>query len=60
LEAFTGESYWIEARAASEGDIAKGGFHSGRRKIVVTDNVKDLKVVLSEKGYFGTGCRDKK
>lgn len=54
LEAFTGETYWIEARASSD----KGGFHSLSRKIQVTDNLRDLKVVLSENGYAG-GCPDK-
>ena len=56
LEAFTGETYWIEARASGE----NVEFHSRSRQIQVTDHVRDLRVVLSEKGYFGEGCPDKK
>lgn len=38
LEAFTGETYWIEARASND----QGGFHSRSRKIDVKDHVRDL------------------
>jgi hypothetical protein len=56
LEAFTGETYWIEARASDE----NAAVHSPSRKIQVTATVKNLKIVLSENGYFGAGCAKEK
>ena len=48
LEAITGETYWLEARGEE--------VHSASRKLSVTDNVKNLKVRVSEEGAFGAGC----
>jgi hypothetical protein len=56
LEGFTGETYWIEARASSESALANG-FHSPSQKIAVSENIKNISLTLSEKGYFG-GCPD--
>ena len=55
LEGFTGEAYWLEARATKEQNGKWIELHSPIRKIVPTVNVDDLKVVLSELG-FSKGC----
>ena len=56
LEGFTGESYWIEARGRREAD-KQGAFVEAHtsRKLSLRQNVKNLKLVLSETGFFG-GC----
>ncbi len=46
LEAFTGETYWLEARG-------KNAELSPSKKIVVTENLKDIKIVLSETSPLG-------
>ena len=51
LEGFTGEVYWLELRG-EKGDRA---FHSPSKKIVLTENLKNIKLVLSENGFSG-GC----
>jgi hypothetical protein len=56
LEGFTDEAYWIEARGKR--GSKKGGLieaHSQSKRIVVTDNLKGIKLILSEKGRIG-GC----
>ena len=53
IQGFTGETYWIEAR----GEGSDGAFHSPSKRAVITDNIANLKLVLSEKGSFGSGCR---
>ena len=56
LEGFTGEVYWIEARGAKAGGESDGErLHSPPKRIAVNENLKNLKLVLSEKG-FGAGC----
>jgi hypothetical protein len=57
LEGFTGEIYWLEARGSKKGR-RNGEFievHSPSRKIVLRDNLKNIKLVLSENGFTG-GC----
>ncbi|HWT03617.1 MAG TPA: hypothetical protein VN256_25440 [Pyrinomonadaceae bacterium] len=57
LQGFTGETYWLEAR----GTMTAGGgddyfaFHSPPRKIVLTENLREAEIVLSEKGLT-SGC----
>ena len=61
LEGFTGEEYWLEARGSKEGykvDSLDGNkFYSPPKKIVLTENLKDIKVALSENGFSG-GCEN--
>jgi len=59
LEGFTCEVYWLGARGVKQGDTGKqaGWMNAQSKKIILTDNLKDLKVVLSEKGFSsGGGC----
>jgi hypothetical protein len=57
LEGFTGEVYWMEARGSK--NIGSKGesvvLHSPSRKIVVNEDLKNVKLVLSENG-FSKGC----
>ena len=57
LEGFTGEVYWIQARGSRKGgkrgDVVE--FHSVSKRLIVNDNLKGSRIVLSEKG-FGAGC----
>ena len=58
LEGFTGEVYWIEARGSRESD-KKGEFiemHSPSKRLDLRENLKNVKLVLSETGHFGAGC----
>jgi hypothetical protein len=61
LEGFTGEVYWIEARGVKTGAAAENSVeaHSAPKKLALVENLKDLRLSLSEKGYSG-GCGDKK
>ena len=57
MEGITGEHYWLEARGRKEGKkpgevIEK---HSAGEKISFGESVKNVKLKLSEEGYFG-GC----
>ena len=57
LEGFTGEIYWLEARGSKKGR-KKDEFiklRSPSRKIVLSENLKSIKLVLSENGFNG-GC----
>jgi hypothetical protein len=58
LKGFSGETYWIEARAsrpgAKEGEVI--ALHSPSRKLSLDDSLKNLRVVLSIGGFFGEGC----
>ena len=54
LEGFTSETYWIQARGLKPNDnVAK---NSRSLKLAVSQNMKNLKLTLSELGGFG-GCR---
>ena len=56
IEGLTGESYWIEARGRvtnKKGESIE--MHSPSFKITAEESVKNLKLTLSGKGYFG-GC----
>lgn len=57
LEGFTGEVYWLEARGSKKGrkkdELIE--VHSPSRKIVLSDNLKNLKLILSGNG-FTSGC----
>jgi len=55
LEAFTGEAYWIEARGSKKGDM-DDGFHSPSKRIDVSENLRNVSLRLSQRGYFGSGC----
>ena len=58
LEGFAGETYWLEARGRKDGK--KQGeqieMHSGTRKLGLQGDLKDLRVLLNQAGYFGAGC----
>ncbi|HVG32218.1 MAG TPA: SpaA isopeptide-forming pilin-related protein [Pyrinomonadaceae bacterium] len=57
IEGLTGESYWIEARG-SKADGKKDELieaHSPSRKIILSENLKNISLVLSERGLAG-GC----
>jgi hypothetical protein len=51
IQGFRGMTYWIEARGAKD-DISK---HSLSRYIVVSEDMTNVNLVLSEAGYSG-GC----
>ncbi len=51
LEGLTSEAYWLEVR----GEAGDSAFHSPSKKIVLTENLKNIKLVLSENGFSG-GC----
>lgn len=57
IEAFTGEVYWLEARGGSivgeKGEYV--AMHSRPRRLSVSEDLKGIKLVLSEKGDSG-GC----
>lgn len=55
LEGFAGETYLIQARGRKEGKGELIEMHSPSRKISEGDGVRDLKLTLSGKGYFGKG-----
>jgi hypothetical protein len=58
LEAFMGETYWLEARGSKAGkNPIVDGMHSRSRKLSINDNVKNLKLTLSQAGRFGSGCQ---
>jgi len=61
LEGFTGEVYWLEARGVKAGAAAENSVvaHSAPKKLTLVENLKDLRLSLSEKGFSG-GCGDKK
>jgi hypothetical protein len=61
LEGFTGEVYWLEARGVKKGAAAEKSVaaHSAPKKLTLVENLKDLRLSLSEKGFSG-GCGDKK
>lgn len=46
FEGFTGTVYWLEARATINGE----GIHSPPHEIKLTTDLKDIQVILSEKG----------
>jgi hypothetical protein len=62
LEGFTGEVYWLEARGVKTGGDAEKSVevHSAPKKLTLVENLKDLRLSLSEKGFSGSGCGDKK
>lgn len=52
LEGFSNEIYWIEARASKDnGGKNEVDFHSSPQKLVLSDNLKNLKLVLSQDGW---------
>lgn len=57
IEGFPGESYWIEARGSKVADKKDESIaaHSPSRKIVLSENMKNIRLVLSESGLVG-GC----
>jgi prealbumin domain-containing protein len=61
LEGFTGEVYWVEARGGKMNGGKDGKneefvyVHSPTNRIVVNENLENIKLVLSEKG-LGGGC----
>jgi hypothetical protein len=57
LEAFTGEVYWIEARGSKKAGAKEKQvvLRSPSRRIAVGDDVKNVRLVLSESG-FSKGC----
>lgn len=55
LEGFTGEVYWLEARATKKQNSKMVEVHSPTMKIAPTVNLDNLKVILSELG-FSKGC----
>ena len=61
LVGFTGEVYWLEARAGETDANAQKSvsLHSAPKKLTVIENIKDLRLSLTEKGFSG-GCGDKK
>jgi prealbumin domain-containing protein len=58
LEAFTGETYGLEARGSKAGKIPSNDpeMHSPSRTLSITDDVKNLKLTLSTVGRAGIGC----
>lgn len=58
LEGFTGETYWIEARGASESSKKDSyiEMHSASRKLTLSEDLTKIKLVLSEGGLFGSAC----
>ncbi len=58
LEGFTGEVYWLEARATKKQNGKAVEVHSPTMKIAPTVNMINLKVILSEQG-FSKGCGSK-
>src|SRR5262249_36622449 len=60
LEGFTGEVYWLEARGTKPGskEGERLNVHSPARKVVLNENLKNIKLVLSESG-FTKGCNQK-
>lgn len=61
IEGFTGEVYWIESRGAEPNGNAEKStdVHSVPKKLTLVENVKGLRLSLSEKGFSG-GCGVKK
>lgn len=59
LEGFAGESYWIEARGSKKEGKGREATaaHSPSNNIFLKDDLKNVKLVMSEKGFFGAGCR---
>jgi hypothetical protein len=57
LQGFTGETYWLEARGTRKSgrDDEDYEFHSPSKKLVLTGNLRNIEIVLSEKG-LGDGC----
>jgi SdrD B-like domain len=53
LEGFAGEAYWIEARGSQKGRNKDeyNEVHSPSKKMVISEDVKNLKLVLSEDGF---------
>ncbi len=58
LEGFASETYWIEARGSKEGKKPNEQtvMHSPSNKLSLADAVKNLRLTLSEHGFFGDGC----
>ena len=58
IEGFTGESYLITARGrkqgTEEGELIQ--MHSPERKISVGESVNEMKLTLSNNGYYGKGA----
>lgn len=56
LQGFKGISYWIEARGRQTSPTIKEseGMHSPARQLIVQQDMKDLKLVLSEQGFSGS------
>lgn len=57
LEAFTGETYWLEARGTKQEGNRDDSveMHSPAKKITLSEHLKDVQIVLSENG-FSKGC----
>lgn len=51
LEGLTGEVYWLEVRGGKD----DSAFHSPPKKIILGENLKNIRLVLSENGFSG-GC----
>ena len=60
LDAITGETYWVEVRATKRGktEDEQVPMFSTPRKISVSENIKDIKLTLSNIG-MGAGCGEK-
>jgi len=58
LEGFTDEVYWLEARGPIKWgeDGRPDGMHSPSMKIILNENLKNIRLVLSEQGPSGGGC----
>jgi hypothetical protein len=59
LQGFKGISYWIEARGKRTSPSQQGSqaLHSPSRQLMIQEDMKDVKLVLSEQG-FSAGCRE--
>jgi hypothetical protein len=59
LSGFKGMSYWLEARGSKRTpkQVKAVAMHSAARKLILKNDLQNLKVVLSEEGSFG-GCGD--
>lgn len=57
LQGFTGESYWIEARGSKQAgkEDESVEFHSPSKQLLLNENLKNIQLILSEKG-FTAGC----
>lgn len=53
LEGFSNEIYWLQAWGSKDnGGKSEVDFHPSRRKLVLSENLKNLKLILSEEGSW--------